>query len=67
VVRGGWVYPFEKGHVDVHDPLSGRFVPLPEQVRPRMLKEATKGEGPRTEWERACMSSEQIHLARRNL
>jgi carbonic anhydrase len=47
----GWVYRFEEGQVDVYDPLSGRFVPLHEQVRPRMLQEAAKDEGPRTEWE----------------
>jgi carbonic anhydrase len=47
----GWVYHFEKGQVDVYDPLSGRFVPLQEQVRPRLLQEAAKDEGPRTEWE----------------
>jgi carbonic anhydrase len=47
----GWVYHFEKGQVDVYDPLSGRFVPLNEQVRPRMVQEAAKDEGPRTEWE----------------
>jgi carbonic anhydrase len=47
----GWVYHFEKGQVEVYDPLSGRFVPLPEQVRPGMLTAAAKDEGPRTEWE----------------
>jgi carbonic anhydrase len=47
----GWVYHFEKGQVDVYNPVSGRFVPLNEQVRPSMVKEAAKDEGPRTEWE----------------
>jgi carbonic anhydrase len=47
----GWVYHFEKGQVDAYDPLSGRFVPLDGQVRSRMVNEAAKDEGPRTEWE----------------
>ncbi len=47
----GWVYHFEKGTVDVYDPLSGRFVPLDQQVRPRLLEGMPADTGPRTEWE----------------
>jgi carbonic anhydrase len=47
----GWVYHFEKGQVDVYDPLTGRFAPLADQVRPKWLEGAAKDQGPRTEWE----------------
>jgi carbonic anhydrase len=47
----GWVYHFEQGKVDVYDPLTGRFVPVDQKVRPRLLEGAAKDEGPRTEWE----------------
>jgi carbonic anhydrase len=46
----GWVYHFEQGRVDVYDPLTGKFVPLEQQVRTRW-QGAAKDEGPRTEWE----------------
>jgi carbonic anhydrase len=47
----GWVYHFEKGQVDIYDPLSGLFLPLAEQVRPKWEARQEKDEGPRTEWE----------------
>jgi carbonic anhydrase len=36
----GWVYTFESGKVDVYDPLSGKFVPVQEQFRSKMLENA---------------------------
>jgi carbonic anhydrase len=36
----GWVYTFETGKVDVYDPLTGRFVPIHEKVRAKMLENA---------------------------
>jgi hypothetical protein len=47
----GWVYHFEKGLVDAYDPLSGRFVPLAEQVRPKLLANADQAAGARTVWD----------------
>jgi carbonic anhydrase len=47
----GWVYHFEMGKVDVYDPLTGRFVPVEQKVRPAWEARAEKDEGPRTEWE----------------
>lgn len=36
----GWVYHFETGAVDAYDPLTGRFVPLGEQTRPKWQRDA---------------------------
>jgi carbonic anhydrase len=47
----GWVYHFEKGLVDAYDPLSGKFVPLGQQVRQKWLDNAARDAAPRTEWE----------------
>jgi carbonic anhydrase len=47
----GWVYHFEKGHVDAFDPVSGRFVPLAQQVRQSFLENAAADAGPRTLWD----------------
>jgi carbonic anhydrase len=47
----GWVYHFEKGHVDAYDPVSGQFVPLDQHVREKWLQHAEKEEAPRTEWD----------------
>jgi carbonic anhydrase len=47
----GWVYHFEKGQVDVYDPVSGRFVPLEQQIRPTLLEHAEADAGPRTVWD----------------
>lgn len=47
----GWVYHFEKGKVDAYDGLTGRFVPLEMQIRQRLLENAEKDSGPRTEWQ----------------
>ncbi len=47
----GWVYHFEKGKVDVYDPLSGRFVPLEQRVRPQLLQHAEEDLTPRSEWD----------------
>jgi carbonic anhydrase len=47
----GWVYHFEKGLVDVYDPVSGRFVPLEQQVRQKLLENAEPDTGPRTVWD----------------
>jgi hypothetical protein len=41
ILAGGrWVYTFETGKVDVYDPLTGRFVPIHEMVRAKMLENA---------------------------
>jgi carbonic anhydrase len=45
----GWVYHFEKGLVDVYDPVTGKFGPLDQHVRERMLENAGKDEGPRSD------------------
>ncbi len=47
----GWVYHFEKGEVDVYDPISGRFVPLEQQVRQNLLENAGPDDAPRTDWD----------------
>jgi carbonic anhydrase len=47
----GWVYHFEKGQVDAYDPLTGRFVPLDQQMRTKWEARGEKERGPRTEWE----------------
>lgn len=47
----GWVYHFEKGAVDVYDPLTGKFIPVAERVSQKWRQEATKDVRPRTEWE----------------
>jgi carbonic anhydrase len=47
----GWVYHFEKGEVDVFDPLSGRFAPLGQHIRPQLLENAEPDNAPRTVWE----------------
>jgi carbonic anhydrase len=47
----GWVYHFEHGKVDAYDPLSGRFVPLDQQVRQKWIDHAEDDRGPRTLWE----------------
>ena len=36
----GWVYTFEAGQVDVYDPLAGRFMPIQEQFRTKMIENA---------------------------
>ena len=48
----GWVYTFETGKVDVYDPLSGRFVPIHEQFRSKMLEnvDAELSKVERTVW-----------------
>ena len=47
----GWVYHFEKGRVDSYDPLTGKFVPLEQQVRQKWLQHAAEDQAPRTEWD----------------
>lgn len=47
----GWVYDFEKGAVQVYDPLKGQFVPLVEQLRGKMLADAAADKEPRTDWQ----------------
>lgn len=48
----GWVYHFEEGRVDAYDALSGKFVPLAEQFRQRMLENADKTPNEqRSEWD----------------
>ena len=46
----GWVYHFEQGLVTVYDGMTGKFVPLVESLRQKML--ASADTGPRTEWEK---------------
>src|SRR5262249_10665607 len=46
----GWVYDFERGQVVVYDALKGKFVPLVESMRQKMLA-TSKDDGPRTEWQ----------------
>ncbi|MFO0846244.1 MAG: carbonic anhydrase [Gemmataceae bacterium] len=47
----GWVYHFEKGLVESYDPLSGKFVPLEQQVRQKWLNHAEEDKAPRTVWD----------------
>jgi carbonic anhydrase len=47
----GWVYHFEKGFVESYDPLTGKFVPLEQQVRQKWLKHAEEDGAPRTVWD----------------
>ncbi|NBO92410.1 MAG: carbonic anhydrase [Planctomycetia bacterium] len=47
----GWVYDFERGKVTVYDPLKNQFVPLAESIRDKMLRDAGRDQGPRSEWE----------------
>jgi carbonic anhydrase len=46
----GWVYDFERGEVVVYDALKGKFVPLVESMRQKMLASSPKDDGPRTDW-----------------
>lgn len=47
----GWVYHFEKGRVDVYDPLKGQFVCLEQQVRKTWLEHAAEDKAARTVWD----------------
>lgn len=47
----GWVYHFELGKVEAYDPLSGKFSPLANQIRPQILERSEKFNRPRTEFE----------------
>src|SRR5262245_45139844 len=47
----GWVYHFDKGYVESYDPLTGRFVPLDQQVRPQLMQHAEEDKAPRSVWE----------------
>lgn len=47
----GWVYDFERGQVTVYDALKGKFLPLAESVRQKMLTDGAADEGPRTDWQ----------------
>jgi carbonic anhydrase len=46
----GWVYHFEKGEVDVYDPLTGRFVPVQQRFS-ESWRAARQDATPLTEWE----------------
>ena len=48
----GWVYSFESGSVDIYDPLLGKFVPIDQHLRYKMLEEAksNRNKTERTAW-----------------
>lgn len=50
----GWVYHFEHGRVDGYDAVAGKFVPLEQQVRQKLLTPAADqgpGPGPASLWD----------------
>ena len=47
----GWVYHFEQGKVEAYDALAGKFVPLAQQVRLRLLEHGKDDQGPRSVWD----------------
>ncbi|MBY0232428.1 MAG: carbonic anhydrase [Gemmataceae bacterium] len=48
----GWVYDFERGLVTVYDGVAGKFVPLLDSLRKKMLDDAEDKGGPRSEWQK---------------
>ena len=48
----GWVYTFESGNVDIYEPLSGKFVPIKEKFRTKLLEnvDRERSNGERTVW-----------------
>jgi carbonic anhydrase len=48
-----WVYHFEDGHVDAHDPSKNQFVPLTEAPRQKLMDHAPIVRPPRDEFDNA--------------
>jgi hypothetical protein len=47
----GWVYHFEQGKVDAYDAVTGKFMPLEQKVRQKLLADAEPDSVPRTVWD----------------